>query len=455
VRLYGADRSVEARQAALADGEFTVAVYGLGKIGLPLACVYAELTGDVVGVDADPAVVEAISAGRSPVEREPGLPEAVAGQVERGHLRATTDAEAAATAATIHVVIVPTPLAAAPDTDDGEPVPDLSAVEAVVEAIGAGLAPGDAVLVESTIPPGTCAGLVEPRLAAGSGLDPDRFGVAHTPERTSSGRALRDVRGAYPRVVGGTDPEATDVAALVIDGLSTERVIRMDDARTAAAVKLFEGLYRDVNIALANELARLTDDLGVDVRAAIEAANTQPYCDLHEPGPGVGGHCIPYYPYFVTSRVDRWTPLVYTARDVNDGMPRFAVRRLDGELSAAGVDLDGATVAVLGVTYRPGVAETAHTPARPVVDALRAGGADVLAVDPLLDAAGIEATVDAEPVPLDELGDRDLDAAVVVTPHEEFEAIDWDAFDDLVVLDGRDSLPDLDHRVYTIGRGRR
>ncbi|WP_435102099.1 nucleotide sugar dehydrogenase [Halarchaeum sp. P4] len=442
--LYGTDTAPDAQRDALLDGDVPVTVYGLGKLGLPVAAVYAERTGSVVGVDVDPSVVERVNAGESSVGREPGLDALVEKQVERGRLRATTDASAAAETAALHVIVVPTPL------DEVSDEPDLSFLDAAVDAVGAGLDAGDAVFVECTVPPGVCAARVQPRLADASGLGVEEFGVAACPERVSSGRALKDVRGAHPRVVGGVDMEAGRVAELVYDTLSENDVQTVRDAATAAASKVFEGVYRDVNIAVANELARASADLGVAARDAIAAANTQPYCEIHDPGPGVGGHCIPWYPYFLMSRTERATPLLATARDVNDGMPAYTVERLRDALAAEGVSLDGARVAVLGLTYRADVAETRATPARPLIAALTEAGADPVGVDPLVDDAAAESFA-APVVSLAEAARRDPDAAVLVTPHREFHDADWSRFDDVVILDGRDALDGAPHPTYTLG----
>ena len=445
--LYGTKLTPAGQRKALRRGSVPVAVYGLGKMGLPLAAVYAKVTGAVVGVDIDDDVVRTVNDGECHVAKEPGLPALVSEQVERGALRATTDSVGAAAQSVVHVIIVPTPL-----SDDREP--DLAAFEAVLDSIATGLSSGDMVVVECTVPPGTSRELVVPHLESKSGLSRDEFGVAFCPERTSSGRALQDITESHPKIVGGVDAESTRVASLIYGEITTNEVIEVSDATTAEAVKLFEGVYRDVNIALANELARARDDLGIDVREAIDAANTQPYCDIHAPGPGVGGHCIPWYPYFITSRVSADMPLLRTARTVNDSMPAFTADTLRDELEKTGADIDGATVAVLGVTYRPGVAETRATPAAGVIDRLRELGATVLAVDPML-ADDVVASFGATPVSLSDLPSHELDAVVVVTPHEEFDEIQWDAFDDLVVVDGRGTLGDIGHSVYTIGGGPR
>lgn len=449
MKLYGTEPTDDDKQEAFRNGEVPVAVYGLGKMGLPLAAVYAEVTGNVEGVDIDPEVVESVSSGKSYIDGEPRLDELVADCVEKGSLTATTEAEEAAYNASVHVVIVPTLV-----TETNEP--DLSTVISVIESIAAGIEKGDIVIVESTVPPRTSADLVEPSIAADneSDLEIGDFGVAFCPERTSSGRAIRDIRGAYPKIVGGTDDESTDAAEIIYGEISENDVIPVSDATTAEAVKVFEGVYRDVNIALANELARFTDDMGIDVMEAIEVANTLPYCDIHTPGAGVGGHCIPYYPYFLIEGFDVPSDLMQTAREINDSMPAFAVDKLLEGLNEQGKSVSEATVVVLGMTYRPGVEETRHSPAIQVVERLTGQGADVYVVDPVLD--DFSEFEGAASVGMDEIYAVDPDGVVLLTAHEEFEGIDWSKFgNELAVVDGRQSIidPDPRHWVYTIGRG--
>lgn len=444
-RLYGSEAPTEERQRAFTEGAVPVAVYGLGKMGLPLAATFADRSGDVVGVDIDASVVEAVNDGRSPVSGEPGLATAVETVVETGALRATTDGRRAAKSASLHVVIVPTLI-------DDENRPSLSAVESVVDDVAAGLSQGDVVFLESTLPPRTCTDVLLPRLVAESGLDRGEFGLAFCPERTSSGQALEDIAGNYPKIVGGIDEESTRVAELVYDEITSNEVITVSDPTTAECVKLFEGLYRDANIALANELGRLADDLEIDVREAIDAANTQPYCEIHEPGAGVGGHCIPYYPHFVIDSVDTATPLLQTARRVNEQMEGFTVRKIVEQLESAGVPVGDATVAVLGVTYRPGIDETRASPAWTITSALASAGADVRPIDPV--CSDLDAFA-GRPATLSDLPAIDPDALVLVTAHDAFDDVPWAQLSDPVVVDGRDALtdPPTAGEVYTIGSG--
>jgi UDP-N-acetyl-D-mannosaminuronic acid dehydrogenase len=445
--LYRSDDDT-ARQA-LTDGRVPVAVHGLGKMGLPLAAVYADATGNVTGVDPDETVVDAVSRGESHVTGEPGLESLVARVVESGSLTATTDPVAASTDARVHVVIVPTLVEG---TD-----PDLSIVETVTRDVAQGLEPGDLVVYESTLPPGTCRDRLVPLLEAESGLDAGSFGVAFCPERTSSGRALRDIRRSHPKIVGGVDEASTKAAALVYEQITENTVVPVSDATTAEAVKVFEGVYRDVNIALANELARHAGDLGIDVVEAIDAANTQPYCDLHDPGAGVGGHCIPYYPHFLIDRVEASTELIETARAVNEAMPPYTVDLVHDGLDAADVSPAEADVLVLGATYRPGVDEIRKTPALPIVDRLAEATESVTVADPVLGdpdpfreaGATVEAMVDPDA--------ETYDVVVMVTPHSEFDDVDVGAFapdaTDLVVVDGRQALTYLRDDEATVYRG--
>ncbi len=453
VAMYGSDATPDQQRSAFGNGRVPVAIYGMGKMGLPLSMVYAEATGAVTGVDIDAERVTALNDAINPFDHEPGLSAELSERVGDGSFEATTDGEAAAAGAQLHVLVVPTML-------DESDHPDLSILCAAADTVSAGLDPGDMVVVESTVPPGTCRDVIAPRLTAGD-LELGEFGLAHCPERTASGRALRDIRGAHPRIVGGIDAESGRVAELVYEELTSNEVIRTSDERTAECVKLFEGVYRDVNIALANELATLADDLGVDVVETIEAANTQPYCDILTPGAGVGGHCIPYYPHFLVDGLDTRAPLIRTARAVNERMPAFVVRTLTDELTATGGSIDGATVALLGVTYRAGVPETRESPAIDIAHRLSWLGATVLAVDPVLDELP---EMPAEHVPLAALESRGIDAAVLVTAHDEFQSIDWDVFESgepgnrrgIPVVDGRQALDlsETAHRQYTIGRGR-
>lgn len=426
----------------------TITVYGLGKMGLPLAAVLTDAGATVRGVDIDESVVVAVNEGRAPVN-EPGLDDLLS-KYGGDELKATTDGGVAADNSQVMIVLVPTIL---DDNDD----PLLEPVLDVATDISAGVSVGDLVILESTAPPGTTEGpfrkAVEPDdLDAG-----EDFGLAHCPERTSSGRVIRDLTESYPKIVGGINEESTESAASLYQVFNEPGVIKVSSATAAETVKVFEGIYRDVNIALANELAKACEEWGLDATEVIEAANTQPYCELHDPGIGVGGHCIPVYPHFVTSKLKE-APLLETARQVNNSMPIHVVRLLESLLAGEGVDLDGANVLVLGLTYRPGVNELSYAPALNAIDRLQGVGATVYAHDPLV----VDETVlefGAEPVkePTDV---PDLDGIVLATGHDVYREIDLERLQARmrtpVLVDGRDFFDDEQvkgYRYAAIGDG--
>ena len=426
----------------------TVAVYGLGKMGLPLAAVFADHGAHTIGVDIDEAVVDAVNDGKSPVENEPGLPELIAEQAGR-NLTATTDGAGAAAEADAMIALVPTIL-------DEAGRPDLSPLVAVASDIREGLAPGNLVITECTLPPGTTAGRFADAVAPEgleAGVD---FGIAHCPERTASGRVLEDLTQSYPKIVGGLTAAGTAAAAGLYETFNEPGVRPVESPTAAEAVKVFEGVYRDANIALANELARACEQWGISASDTFEAANGQPYCHLHTPGCGVGGHCIPVYPHFVAGRAD--TPLVETAREVNEEMPAHTVALLEALLADAGRDLSEATVLVLGVTYRAGVRETRYAPAIDIFEILREEDADVFAHDPLLSAETIR---ELGATPLDSPREvDDLDGLVLVTGHEEYGDLDLDELADWmrtpVLVDGRnffDGESVADFAYAAIGEG--
>jgi UDP-N-acetyl-D-mannosaminuronic acid dehydrogenase len=441
--LYHSGENAFHQRTAFTNGEIPVTVYGLGKMGLPLAAVYADVSGNTVGVDVDPEVVDQINDGESPVTREPGLEELVADVVERNAFRATTEGEEAARRGSVHVVIVPTLL-----TADQEP--ELSVLREVVRTIGDGLSPGDLVVIESTVPPRTTRDTVVPLLSERSGLDPAAFGVAACPERTVSGQALADIRGTHPKVVGGADAESTRVASLIYDEITDNKIIEVADATTAEAVKVFEGVYRDINIALANQLALYASELDIDVTDAIDVANTQPFCEIHDPGPGVGGHCIPVYPYFLSSAFEADSSLLDTARAVNDRMPAHTVEQLEAILDAEGQDLAGARVLLLGLTYKAGIDELRNAPAVRIAQLLDERGAAVLGADPVLSDWAELTTV--ERVRMEHVERVQADVVAVVTPHPEVTAVAFDEID-APILDGRNALSGqrIEGPVYTIG----
>jgi nucleotide sugar dehydrogenase len=403
-----------------------VAVVGLGKIGLPLAAQYASKGATAIGCDVNPAVIDAVNAGVSSIGGEPGLDEAVRAAHEAGRLSATLDTTAAVRQSDVVVVIVRVGI-------DAQNRTDLSNLDTAAAAIGKGLRPGSLVILECTVPVGTTRQRFSRALQESSGLSAADFRLAYSPERVASGTMFRDLK-AYPKLVGGIDVASTEAAAAFYREVLDAEVIVLPDSETAEFAKLAESVYRDVNIALANELAKAAHVAGVDYRAMAAAANSQPFSHLHQPGLGVGGHCIPVYPYLLMELGDQ--PLSRLSREINDSMAVYASDRLEAAMRESG-GLDGARVLILGLAYRGGVKEATLSSTLLLAAELTRRGAHVLVHDPLFDDAEIRGQ-GLEPSPLPPSGP--VDAVVLQAAHAEYRDLDVSRLGGArVFLDGRNS----------------
>jgi len=422
-----------------AERSAVVAVVGLGKIGLPLAIQYVRHGHRVIGCDVSPRVVETISVGGTSVREEAGLDDAVAEAVATGKLSATLDTTAAVHEADVVVVIVPVIVTDAHEVD-------FHAIDSATATVGAGLTPGTLVIYETTLPVGTTGGRLRTLLERTSQLQAGRdFYLAYSPERVSSGRIFHDLA-TYPKVVGGINANSTEAATFFYRSVLDAEVLEMASASDAEFVKLIETTYRDVNIALANEFARYADRRGLDATTAIAAANTQPYSHIHEPGVGVGGHCIPVYPYFLMHDADGEMSLPEQARCVNDSMATYAVQRIEAALGS----LTGSTVLILGVAYRGDVREHSFSSAHLLQSALHAHGACVLAADPLFDDHDLAAM---GYTPFSPEQDGEVRAIILQAGHLAFRDFDFSRLPRCqVVLDGRWALePDQIAQIKGLG----
>jgi nucleotide sugar dehydrogenase len=402
-----------------------VAVVGLGKIGLPLAALYAKKGASVIGCDINEAVVRAVNAGHASVGGEPGLEEAVRAAHAQGLLTATTDTSAAVAQSDVVVVMVRVGIDAAGHADFRQ-------LDVAAGAIGRGLKAGTLVILESTVPVGATRNHFGRRLSGTSGLNAGAFRLAYSPERVSSGSIFRDL-GTYPKLVGGVDSASGEAAASFYRSVLEAEVMLLPDAETAEFAKLAESIYRDVNIALANELARAAEALGVDYAVAARAGNSQPYSHLHSPGLGVGGHCIPIYPYFLMQDVE--TPLIALGRETNDAMAVHGVEKLAAAFEHG---LEARTVLILGLAYRGGVKEAELSSTLLVAEALEQQGARVLVHDPLFSPEEIAGFgLEASLLP----PQRRVDAVILQAAHQEYAGLDFGALEGCrAVLDGRGAL---------------
>ncbi len=391
-----------------------ICIMGLGYIGLPTAAMFAVNGVQVVGVDVNPKIIETLQRGELHIQ-EPGLRIAVKAAVKSGNLRVSLQPEEA----DAFIVAVPTPFY---EDKYGEyngrkyKLADMRAVTAATEAIVPHLRAGNLVVLESTSPPRTTLDLVAPILEK-SGLKAGQdFYLAYSPERVLPGQILRELI-ENARVIGGVTPASAeagrDLYAVFVKG-----EIVTTDATTAEMVKLMENTYRDVNIAIANEFARLAERFGVNVWEAIAIANLHPRVKILRPGPGVGGHCISVDPWFFVESAPDLASLIYQSRQVNDSQPHFALELV--RRAAAG-NLRGRRVAALGLSFKEDVDDLRESPAVELAGLMQREGAQVKAFEPHKPDAHFE---QFETVPTLEEACNDAELLVLLVGHTMFKQLD-------------------------------
>lgn len=391
------------------SGSGPVGIIGLGYVGLPLAVAFAEAGRQVIGLDTDLAKIDAINSGESYIEDIPSSSLAAAGDL----IRATSEYEELSACDAV-IICVPTPLT-------GSREPDLKFLKGAAADLAEVLSPGQVVVLESTTYPGTTRDLVATALEAGgreTGID---FHLAFSPERIDPGRTDYTVR-TTPKLVGGMTPECTASAVSLYETIC-DRVIALSGPEAAELSKLLENIFRSVNIALVNELAQLCDRLGVDVWEVVDAAATKPFGFMRfDPGPGMGGHCLPVDPFYLAFKArehDFYPEFIELAGKINQSQPLFCVNRIERVLNENRKPVNQTKILVLGVSYKAGVGDVRESPAIKIVRLLRELGADVRYHDPHvpeLAEAGLRNSPDLDAA----LEEAEL--TVIVTAHPEF---DW------------------------------
>ncbi len=404
--------------------EASIAVIGLGYVGLPLAVEFAEAGYKVVGVDLDGHKVAALKRGVSYVGDVPSA--RVAALIENGHLDAVREYDSLDPPPDAVFICVPTPYT-------GAKVPDLSYIEAAAHAIAGRLMPGQLIILESTTYPGTTEELVQPILERSGLRASDDFYLAFSPERINPGDRQFGVHNT-PKVVGGTRAEAGRLARLLFEAASPSGVFEVSSPRAAEMAKLLENTFRAVNIALVNEMALLAERMGVDIWEVIDAASTKPFGFMRfTPGPGVGGHCIPVDPFYLSWKAreyDFYTRFIEHAAAINDGMPFHLADLVTAALNERGVAVRDARVLVLGVAFKPDVDDFRNSPARRFIELLRGRGACVSYHDPHVPRFPVAGHVFAHDADDDALTSVELtaeeiassDAVVIVIGHR---AVDY------------------------------
>jgi len=389
-----------------------IGIVGLGYVGLPLAVAFAEAGHEVVGLDTETGKIEALNGGRSYIE---DIPDAVLAPL-LDNLHATSDHAALASCEAV-VVCVPTPLT-------GSREPDLSYLTDSATALSSVLRPGQLVVLESTTYPGTTRERLQPILEQGSNLSAGSdFHLAFSPERIDPGRTDYTVR-TTPKLVGGVSAACAE-RARELYSLICDQVLVLSTPEAAELAKLLENIFRSVNIALVNELSQLCERLGIDVWEVIEAAATKPFGFMRfDPGPGMGGHCLPVDPFYLAFKArehDFYPEFIELAGKINRAQPAYCVDRIARALNDAEKPVKGSSVLLLGVSYKAGVGDIRESPALEIVGLLRELGAEVSYHDPFapqLSELGLSS------VDLDEaLRSADLAAIVTAHPGIDYEAV--------------------------------
>jgi UDP-N-acetyl-D-glucosamine dehydrogenase len=407
-----------------------VGIIGLGYVGLPLAAAFAEAGVHVLGLDAVQSKVDLINAGQSYIEDIPS--DRLAPLAAAGLIRATTNWDELRQVEAV-LICLPTPL-------DEHREPDLSAVLGAAESLAQRLRHGQLVVLESTTYPGTTRDELAPRLER-SGLRAGRdFSLAFSPERVDPGREDWTAQ-TTPKVVGGLTPECTRRAAELY-GLAMHTIVEVSTPEVAEMTKLLENIFRSVNIALVNELAVLCDRMEVDLWEVIDAAATKPFGFMpFRPGPGLGGHCIPIDPFYLTWKAreyDFHTEFIELAGKINSQMPAFCVSKVIRALNSRRQSLNGSRVLVMGVAYKKNVNDTRESPALRIIDLLAADGGVVSYHDAHVAAL---ATRSLESIALTPEALKAHDVVVIVTDHD---GVDWDMVVEHapLVVDLRRAAPD-------------
>ncbi len=381
----------------------TICVLGLGYIGLPTASTFATHGIKVIGVDVNQRVVDVLRNGEIHIH-EPGLRTLVQAAFRSDHLKVSELPEAA----DAFVIAVPTPILESKKAD-------MQYVEAAAESIVPHLQKGNLVVLESTSPPRTTLDRLKPILEKSGLIAGEDFYLAYTAERVLPGKILQELI-ENARVVGGINQVSAEAARdLYLTFVRGE--IHLTDATTAEMVKLMENTYRDINIAIANEFARLGEALGVDIWQAIEMANLHPRVNILRPGPGVGGHCISVDPWFLVETAPEQSQLIQQARHVNDSQPGYVIKLIERAIGA----INGKTVAALGLAYKADVDDLRESPAISVVEQLVEAGATVRCFDPFTPSAEIEGAYTCASL---EEAIEGADAVLLLVDHQVFRNLD-------------------------------
>jgi nucleotide sugar dehydrogenase len=432
------------------SGELKVTVYGLGHVGSPIAAVWLRAGASVIGIDKSKIVLQNAREGKTHIP-EPGVSEAFKMGLEKKKFFVYDDLMKASKDSFIKMICVPV---LAPDG-----TADLSAVESVATEIGKGLKKNDVVTLNPSVPPGTTEDIVIPILQKQSNLRvEDDFYIIYNPERIYEGRAIEDIEERYPGIISGYGKKSLEIGTKIFSIIYQKGIIPMSSIKSAETEKLFEGVYRDVNIALSNELAIFSERLGINFWEVREAANSQPFCNIHRAGIGVGGACIPVYPQFILKTAKALhidCDLTKYSRLLNNSMPKYCVTQALKLINPK--NIKKSIITLLGLAFRGGVSDTRLSPTYEVIKELQDLKVKEIRIhDPLVKKDPFITTYDNIFL-FSEISDaiKGADLVIVIADHEEYKKVNFEILKDIPLYDGRgiiDSENMISGKYSSIGK---
>lgn len=429
---------IEEIKAKIKEDKITVGIVGLGYVGLPLAVTFSDKF-KVIGYDINEEIIDRLRKGISHID------DVTNEELGKSHIHPTADPRNLHSCDFI-LVTVPTPL-------QMDKTPDLSYVKSSAKMVGNILRKGQFVILESTTYPGTTEEIFIPILEENSGLKiGNDFGVAYSPERVDPGNTKFKIKNT-PKVVGGYTKDHTEVAAMFYEKF-IKKVIRVKNCQTAEAVKMVENIFRNVNIALVNELALIFEKMGIDIWEVIEGAKTKPYGFMaFYPGPGIGGHCIPLDPYYLSYRAKQYGMIprfIETAGEINDYMPIHTVNLVEKGLQQIGKKIRDAKIAVFGLAYKSNISDTRESPAKKIIEELIERGANIKAYDPFVDSIHTRFGTIYSDSRMDTVIQW-CDCIILTIDHDQFKKESFikrlnsvSKDENLVIIDGKNILSNLD-----------
>ncbi len=418
---------------SLADKSLKVCVVGIGRIGLPTALSFAKVGLQTIGMDINEQLVDSLNQGNFPLKDEPGYEDIFNNVIKNGNFSATTDINKAISGSDLILLSLPTPMSE-------KNIPDYSVLESVCKQLGDILQPNSLIVVESTIEPGfienNLINILEGtnRLHAGK-----NFTIGVCPENANPGEILHDFT-KLPRLVGGIDQQSTKIITMIYDFVFSVELIIMPDCKTANAVKLTTNVFRDVNIGFVNELSLMFDKLGIDTLKVLDAAKRKYNFQIHYPGPGVGGPCLPINSYQflnTAARTNSKLSIIEHARKINEKMPEYVVNlTLDG-FKISKKSIKDSSILILGISYKPDVKDIQLSPAEIIINKLKTLGAKIKIYDPYFKGSQVFG-INVEQN-IDDILSK-VDAAIIVTAHKEFQEIDPKIFSKMktpILIDSR------------------